>query len=486
MAQAFMLDPIKIIFTVLVAFIPSIVYAIIIRYSEKFEREPWGSIGQAFLWGGTLSIVLVILIRGYFDFHLQENFAVKASDLQWRTLVLMVVITPFAAELIKPIGLFLVRADIMEAEDGLIYGAVIGLGYTATENLLYGIFFAPLYGLEMFITVVFMRSMSVMFIQSSTTALSCYGITRAMKVKHKTGKMYVFPLFLLAAIGIHMAFNYIVFMNLFNVGDILFSMSSSLVFSIVFAFILMVFIYVKIYRLDRIDSEKEESGQVDDFADERPRMAQRQAHPRHDGRPPPDDYPYYDYDPYHDYEREPYPPSRAAQRIPPRARGPPRPPARARGYDYGRAQPPPSDFPNLYEPPTRGHRPPPRPPHTQAPPRPPSPMHLSNPNASRPPRQQTMVQAQAQPTPRPPRTQAPPSSPRPPRSLTTAQPSEPTSEPSQPSHLKPIRTKIPVKTKSTEKTSVKKKEKSLAKEDEIEEVEVETENDEEADVDWDM
>ncbi len=372
MANPFLLDPMKIIFTILISFIPAIIYAVIVRYSEKYEREPWGSIGQAFLWGGTLAIVIVILIRGFFSVYLEDNYPVIASDIQYKTLIIMCLITPLVAELIKPIGLLLVRADLLEAEDGLIYGAVIGLGFTATENLLFGIYLAPLYGIEMFVTVVFMRSMSVMFIQSSTTALTCYGITRAMKVKHKTGRFYAFPLFLLAAIGIHSLFNYIVFSDIFNIGDILFSMSSSLLFSIIFAFVLMTMIYFKIYRLDRIDekTQQEARREVHEVPPEHEVYEQNRfrevTHPPHDT--------YYDYDRY--YGPEQYPPHRP-------------PPPRSRDFHY------------MYEPPAR----------VPAPRRVPPPMRVRRPPPSKPTRQHYGTRV---PPPRPPRSIPPPPPPPPP------------------------------------------------------------------------
>jgi RsiW-degrading membrane proteinase PrsW (M82 family) len=305
-------------------------------------------------------VVLVILIRGFFDINLQEINPEGASDLQYKTLVLMVLITPFAAELIKPIGLFLVRADITEAEDGLIYGAVIGLGYTATENIMFGIFLAPAFGVNMFITVVFMRSMSVMFIQSSTTALTCYGITRAMKVKHKTGRFYAFPLFLFAAIGIHAGFNYLAFsgaIDLLEVGNVLSSMSNSLLFSIIFAFIFMILIYVKIYRLDRLDDKEQLEKSDEDFR-RRPRdeyydeSAYAPESSRQFSGPPPHRAPEQDYDPYYDDydygppQREAYPPPRAPAAAAPRP--PNRPPTQRSVH---------AEFSGMYEPPTRGTAP---------------------------------------------------------------------------------------------------------------------------------
>jgi RsiW-degrading membrane proteinase PrsW (M82 family) len=358
MPDPFLFNPVKVVITILVALLPAIIYAIIIRYSEKYEREPWGSIAQAFMWGGTLGIILVILFRGFLRVYIEDNYPVIASDEQYFTLILVCFITPFVAELIKPIGLLFVRGDINEAEDGLIYGAVIGLGYTATENIFFGIFLAPLYGVWTFVTIVFMRSMSVMFIQSSATALSCYGFTRAMKVKHKTGSYFTAPLFLFAAIGIHAAFNYIVFMNLFDVGDIFFSMSSSLIFSIIFALIFMFMIYHKIYKLDREDEEKRED----------------QEDAQEYGQPVGEDYGY-------DYDR-------------------PAPQPRQRPMPYYdspgmRPEPPPRQQRDLrysYPPPSRPRRPPPR----RVPGRPGRPQYP----APRPPHHLTPEQASAPPQPR--------------------------------------------------------------------------------------
>ncbi len=258
MTTPFIYSPDKLIITVLIAFLPSIIYSIIIRYSEKYEREPWGSIGQAFIWGGTLSIVLVIAIRGYFRLDFLPAY-IDSSDEQNLRFIVICILTPIIAEIIKPIGLLFVRSDILEAEDGLIYGAVIGCGYTATENLMFGVYLAPLYGINIFVTIVFVRTMSVMFIQSSTTALTCYGVTRAMKVKHRTGRFFAFPIFLFAAIAIHAVFNYFVYMDMFNIGEIniIFSISTSVLFSIIFALLLMFIIYFKIHRLDVADDKKD-------------------------------------------------------------------------------------------------------------------------------------------------------------------------------------------------------------------------------------
>ena len=56
-------------------------------------------------------------------------------------LLLSVIIAPIIEELSKALGLRLIKNQIFELEDGLIYGAVAGFGFAATENLIYGSMF---------------------------------------------------------------------------------------------------------------------------------------------------------------------------------------------------------------------------------------------------------------------------------------------------------------------------------------------------------
>jgi RsiW-degrading membrane proteinase PrsW (M82 family) len=352
MSDPFIYNPVKIIITVLIAFLPAIIYSIIIRYTEKFDREPWGSIFQAFLWGATLSVVVVIIIRGFFRIDILPNYSWTSDEFILR-LIVICAITPIIAEIVKPFGLLFVRGDIMEAEDGLIYGAVIGCGYTATENLMFGFYLAPLYGVDIFITVVFVRTMSVMFVHSSATALTCYGVSRAMKVKHKAGGFLAFPLFLGAAILIHAGYNYFAYMDMFNVGqvNILVTVSTSVLFSIIFALLLMFLIYFKIHRLDSEDKRKEEEARKAqekrdmEFGGDsypRPRSRKRPA-PRRRERPSPraqyDDYYDQGYPERYDYG----PPLPGPGRARARPRSAPAPASRYQNNNYP-SQPPPASL----------------------------------------------------------------------------------------------------------------------------------------------
>jgi len=163
-------------------------------------------------------------------------------------------LTPVIAELIKLLGLFFVRGDLDESEDGLIYGATIGLGFAATETMLYGIFLYPSYGLQVFIYTVLLRTVSVGLLHASVGAVAGYGITRAIAHKHKKGSLLLFPVFLLISIGCHSGFNYIANSTMMG-SSVNLSYTYALIFSIVIASVTWIIMWVKIIRLDRLDNK---------------------------------------------------------------------------------------------------------------------------------------------------------------------------------------------------------------------------------------
>jgi RsiW-degrading membrane proteinase PrsW (M82 family) len=121
--------------------------------------------------------------------------------------VAAVIAAPLVEELSKGLGLGGARKHMGELEDGIIYGAAIGLGFAATENLVYG--FAGLLegGAELALTTIVMRSLSSMFLHGAATALLGYGYSLYI---HRKGSFGAVLMFYLAAVGLHAAFNFLV------------------------------------------------------------------------------------------------------------------------------------------------------------------------------------------------------------------------------------------------------------------------------------
>jgi RsiW-degrading membrane proteinase PrsW (M82 family) len=153
-----------------------------------------------------------------------------------------IVITPVIEEFTKPLALRLksVRYNLDEIEDGLIYGAVAGLGFSATENLLYGYNFLS-EGIVAFLVLMAVRSFGGCLLHTSATALTGYGYGKT--VMRHSSFFGVLPYFILA-IFLHGFYNFLVSYEL--VGVI-----SGLFLAFLFVFIAITIIRNRIRTLDK-------------------------------------------------------------------------------------------------------------------------------------------------------------------------------------------------------------------------------------------
>lgn len=206
-----------------VAFIPSIVYSIYIRNIEKWEREPWSWVALGYLWGGIAAgIFLAITFFVYQRIEREHGYYRFFSSLF--DVILIVIVFPIVAELVKCVGLILVKKELDEVEDGLIHGAIIGLSFGAFVNVAY--FYThftwasePVAGYSV-PTLVFlsMACISTMLLHGSSTAAVGYGVSKALvdlDYQHLI-------LYFLAGVLIHASF------NLLSVGTIYFELESGL------------------------------------------------------------------------------------------------------------------------------------------------------------------------------------------------------------------------------------------------------------------
>jgi RsiW-degrading membrane proteinase PrsW (M82 family) len=174
-----------------IAFIPMLVFLFWIRGIEKYNKELWIHLFLAFIWGAAGATVLSLLIESYVSVYIPSFF------------ILSVCCAPVIEEIAKAIGLPFVRNHADELEDGLIYGATIGLGFAATENMIYGMRFWD-EGILVLISLFYIRTVSSALLHASATALVGYGVGKYRI--HKTTIFSLMPYFLIA-LGAHTLFN---------------------------------------------------------------------------------------------------------------------------------------------------------------------------------------------------------------------------------------------------------------------------------------
>jgi RsiW-degrading membrane proteinase PrsW (M82 family) len=228
------LGTLGIVILAIIAFAPAIAYVIWIRNTEKYNREPWGGIFAAFLWGSTIAIAVSIFLEMLFQVPFSRAFPWDA------TLGVSVLLAPLAEEFAKPLGIRYVGRAISEPEDGLIYGAICGLGFAATENLLYEWDAATTGNVLSLVTTVAVRSVASMLLHASATAITGYGI--ALAALEKKPLVQILPYYLVA-VGMHGAYNFIVSVPIFGA-------LASLLAAIAFSVACIIYIRKRIVEMD--------------------------------------------------------------------------------------------------------------------------------------------------------------------------------------------------------------------------------------------
>lgn len=211
-----------------VAFIPMIIATIWIRDTERYERESWILILCIFLWGALIASSIALVVERTLSQYITNFF------------LLAVVVAPVVEEISKPLILRLVKKQINEIEDGIIFGAVAGLGFAAMENLLYGMQ-AWDQGLLVLLSLFYIRSIGSGFLHASTTALTGYGY--GSKIVHKQSIVSFLP-YLCIAIAIHSLFNVVAY-SAMKIAPII-----CVVIAVVFAILLLSWIRKKIRQID--------------------------------------------------------------------------------------------------------------------------------------------------------------------------------------------------------------------------------------------
>jgi len=157
------------------AVIPALIYITIIYWFDRYEKEPAWLLGATFLWGALPSILLALILNalGSLPFY-----AIGGEDLG--NAAGAILIAPVVEESIKGLALlalFLVyRQEIDSLLDGIIYGAMVGMGFAVVENVLYFVEVFSVGGLEAWGSLVFLRAVIFGLNHSLFTAMIGLGL----------------------------------------------------------------------------------------------------------------------------------------------------------------------------------------------------------------------------------------------------------------------------------------------------------------------
>jgi protease PrsW len=161
--------------SLIAAFIPTLLYVAVIYWVDRYEREPLWLLSAAFLWGAVPSIVIALIFNEFLSIPLYLLAGPYVGDI-----LTAVLIAPPVEEIAKGLALLLIflfwHREIDSWLDGIIYGAMVGMGFAMVENIFYYMYEFETNGIEGFGILVILRGFIFGLNHALYTAMTGLGI----------------------------------------------------------------------------------------------------------------------------------------------------------------------------------------------------------------------------------------------------------------------------------------------------------------------
>ncbi len=124
--------------SLLLGIVPMVIYALIVWRIDRWEKEPLPLMLAAFLWGSVPAVIFAIIAQVVMEVPMA---GLSGGSALLGELYQASVVAPVTEEITKGFGVLLIflvfRREIDSVLDGLIYGSMVGFGFSAVENVLY-------------------------------------------------------------------------------------------------------------------------------------------------------------------------------------------------------------------------------------------------------------------------------------------------------------------------------------------------------------
>lgn len=188
-------------------------YVFFIRWVDRFEPEPWWLIALAFGWGAIIATTAGGASSAWAESIIQSATGVGDKDPALDA-VGATVLAPVFEEGFKAIGVALIALmswlGLKELDgplDGAIYGGVVGLGFTLTEDILYVSQQYAHEGFGGFASLLFLRTVLLGLSHCTFTACTGLGFGIAAETRNSPLKVVAPLVGFLAAMAMHAVHN---------------------------------------------------------------------------------------------------------------------------------------------------------------------------------------------------------------------------------------------------------------------------------------
>ncbi len=192
------------------------VYFLVIKGTDRYEPEPFWLLTLTFLWGAVVATLTAIVGNAIGENAVTAALGPGSNEALVHASTASFV-APLVEETTKGFGLLLLwlfsahwLRELDGALDGAIYGGVIGLGFTLTEDVLYVASAGAQGGAQAFTGLFILRTVLSGLGHASFTAMTGLGVGIAAETSNTIVKL-ISPIGgWLSAVGLHFVHNFIV------------------------------------------------------------------------------------------------------------------------------------------------------------------------------------------------------------------------------------------------------------------------------------
>lgn len=198
--------PVALLIGLVSATLPVPIYLLLVLWIDRYEAEPYWMLGTAFFWGALVAVFFAYVINTAGSIAV----VVLTNDMRAAQTFGAVISAPIVEESAKALILFIFffwkKDEFDGVIDGIVYAAMVGLGFAMTENIqYYGK--AVTHGGDALTFVFVLRGFLAPFAHPMFTSLTGIGLGLARQSRYGLVK-FIAPVFgLLAAISLHAIWN---------------------------------------------------------------------------------------------------------------------------------------------------------------------------------------------------------------------------------------------------------------------------------------
>jgi RsiW-degrading membrane proteinase PrsW (M82 family) len=197
--------PVAFLIGLVTATIPVPLYVILVLWIDRYESEPFWMLATAFFWGALVATFVAYLINSTGG----AIVSALAGPAAGKTFAL-VISAPIVEECLKATILFIFfffkKDEFDGVIDGIVYAALVALGFAMTENVLYYAKAALESGAALTVTL-FLRGFLAPFSHPLFTSMTGIGLGLARQTRNLAVKIITPVLGLLMAIFMHSIWN---------------------------------------------------------------------------------------------------------------------------------------------------------------------------------------------------------------------------------------------------------------------------------------